>query len=65
MRLLRVARAGRWHVRRFAAAAVPKEPLTLSSLEDGVTIACRSEAVMWAKVHPFSPLHTGQLFNPF
>ena len=37
MRLLRVARAGRWHVRRFAAAAAPKEPLTLSSLEDGVT----------------------------
>ena len=37
MRLLRVARAGRWHVRRFAAAAAPKESLTLSSLEDGVT----------------------------
>ena len=28
-------------------------------------MVAKSEAVMWAKLPPFSPLHTGKLLNPF
>ena len=34
-------------------------------LEDGHSAVSKSEAVMWAKLHPFSPLNTGKLLNPF
>ena len=34
-------------------------------LEDGVTCLALSEAVMWAKLHPFSPTHSGARLNPF
>ena len=35
------------------------------TLEDGHSAVSKSEAVMWAKLHPFSPLNTGKLLNPF
>ena len=34
-------------------------------LEDGVSFISLSDAVMWAKVHPFSPTHSGCRLNPF
>ncbi|KAL3898063.1 MAG: hypothetical protein SGPRY_012920 [Prymnesium sp.] len=34
-------------------------------LEDGVSSVGKSEAIMWAKLHPFSPTHSGKLLNPF
>ncbi len=34
-------------------------------LEDGKTIISLNEAIMWAKVTPFSPLNTGFKINPF
>lgn len=34
-------------------------------LEDGETVMGLSEAVMWAKVNPFSPLNTGSRIMPF
>ena len=34
-------------------------------LEDGCSGIPLSEAIMWAKLHPFSPLNTGKLLNPF
>ena len=35
------------------------------TLEDGVSQISLSDAVMWAKVHPFSPTHSGCRLNPF
>ena len=35
------------------------------ALEDGVSLVSKSEAIMWAKLHPFSPSHSGKLLNPF
>lgn len=34
-------------------------------LEDRVSAISRAEAIMWARVDPFSPLHTGHVLNPF
>lgn len=34
-------------------------------LEDGASCLSQSEALMWAKLHPFSPLNSGQILNPF
>ncbi|CAN0365962.1 unnamed protein product, partial [Ectocarpus sp. 8 AP-2014] len=34
-------------------------------LEDGETVIGLNEAVMWAKVNPFSPLNTGCRITPF
>ena len=35
------------------------------TLEDGVSHVSLSDAVMWAKLHPFSPTHSGQRINPY
>lgn len=34
-------------------------------LEDGETYLSLDEAIMWANVNPFSPLHTGKRLNPY
>ena len=35
------------------------------ALEDGVSHISCSDAIMWARLHPFSPTHSGQRLNPF
>ena len=35
------------------------------ALDDGVSYVSLSEALMWARVHPFSPTHSGCRLNPF
>ncbi|KAG8461460.1 hypothetical protein KFE25_001064 [Diacronema lutheri] len=35
------------------------------TLDDGLSAISASDAIMWATVHPYSPLGTGRLFNPF
>eukprot|EP00302_Diacronema_sp_CCMP2436_P004598 CAMPEP_0179837830 /NCGR_PEP_ID=MMETSP0982-20121206/290_1 /TAXON_ID=483367 /ORGANISM="non described non described, Strain CCMP 2436" /LENGTH=1453 /DNA_ID=CAMNT_0021721037 /DNA_START=53 /DNA_END=4416 /DNA_ORIENTATION=+ len=35
------------------------------TLDNGTTHLSTGEAIMWAKVHPYSPLGSGRLFNPF
>lgn len=35
------------------------------SLEDGKSAISLNDALMWAKVNPFSPLGTGLRINPF
>lgn len=34
-------------------------------LEDGLSAITQSEALMWFKVNPFSPLSTGKTINPY
>ena len=34
-------------------------------LDDGVSVISMSDAIMWAKLHPFSPTHSGNRFVPF
>lgn len=51
--------------REFGQDAWPTARRATFLLEDGETAMGLNEAVMWAKVNPFSPLNTGSRIMPF
>lgn len=53
---------GRGHVSLFTGGRI-KGPDVM--LDDGASFLALSDAIMWARLHPFSPLHSGHRLNPF
>ncbi|XP_076341237.1 WD repeat-containing protein 17-like [Tachypleus tridentatus] len=51
------------HHRSLLSGTVIQGPVFF--LEDGTSALSLNDALMWAKVNPFSPLGSGQLIIPF